>query len=65
MFFKKKGFGRDYAAGVKDGLATAKKGRKGPYSRERLKNYLAMEGELITGTLIYVYEFAARQIAKL
>ena len=65
MFFKKKGFGRDYAAGVKEGLATAKKCRKVPYSRERLKNYLAIEWELITGTLIYVYEFAARQIAKL
>ena len=65
MFFKKKGFGRDYAAGVKEGLATAKRCRKVPYSRERLKNYLAIEWELITGTLIYVYEFAARQIAKL
>ena len=65
MFFKKKGFGRDYAAGVREGLATAKKCRKVPYSRERLKNYLAIEWELITGTLIYVYEFAARQIAKL
>ena len=65
MFFKKKGFGRDYAAGVKEGLATAKRCRKVPYNRERLKNYLAIEWELITGTLIYVYEFAARQIAKL
>ena len=53
------------AAGVKEGLATAKECRKVPYSRERLKNYLAIEWELITGTLIYVYEFAARQIAKL
>ena len=65
MFFKKKGFGRDYAAGVREGLATAKRCRKVPYSRERLKNYLAIEWELITGTFIYVYEFAARQIAKL
>ena len=65
MFFKKKGFGRDYAAGVKEGLATAKRCRKVPYSRERLKNYLAIEWELITGTFIYVYEFAARRIAKL
>ena len=65
MFFKKKGFGRDYAAGVREGLATAKRCRKVPYSRERLKNYLAIEWELITGTFIYVYEFAARRIAKL
>ena len=65
MFFKKKGFGRDYAAGVKEGLATAKRCRKVPYSRERLKNYLAIEWELFTGTLIYIYEFTARQLAKL
>ena len=50
---------------MKEGLATAKRCRKVPYNRERLKNYLAIEWELITGTLIYVYEFAARQIAKL
>ena len=49
---------------MKEGLATAKRCRKVPYSRERLKNYLAIELELLAGTFLYVYEFAVRQIEK-
>ena len=65
MFFRKRGFGKDYVAGLKEGAATAVRCRKVPYRREHLKNYLAIEWELITGTFIYIYEFTARQMAKL
>ena len=65
MFFRKQGFEKDYVAGLKEGIATAGRCRKVPYCRKHLKNYLAIEWELITGTLIYVYEFTARQMAKL
>jgi len=34
------------------------------YRPERLKNYLAIELELLAGTFLYVYEFAVRQIEK-
>lgn len=65
MFFKKKGFAKDYAEGLKEGLTTAHKCRKVPYRSRNLRNYLAIEWELVTGTLLYVYEFAVRQLGKL
>ncbi len=65
LFFKKLGFAGDYLEGLKEGAATAGKCRKVPYRHRDLKNYLAIEWELFTGTLLYVYEFTARQITKL
>ena len=64
LFFKKRGFGADYLAGVKEGLATAGKCKKVGYRPEHLKNYLAIEWELFTGTLLYFYEFSLRQLEK-
>lgn len=63
-FFKKLGFGADYRDGVKEGLATLKNCRRVPYRREHLKNYLQIEGELIWGTLLYVWEFGKRRLRK-
>ena len=63
-FFKKIGFGKDYLEGLKEGIRTAKKCKKVAYRPERLKNYLAIELELLAGTFLYVYEFAVRQIEK-
>ena len=63
-FFKKLGFGADYLDGVKEGLATLKNCRRVPYRREHLKNYLQIEGELIWGTLLYVWEFGKRRLRK-
>ena len=65
MFFRKRGFARDYVDGLMEGIATAGKCRKVPYRPQNLGNYLAIEWELFTGTLIYIYEFTARQLAKL
>lgn len=65
MFFKKRGFAGDYAAGLKEGIATVSRCRKVPYRQEHLCNYLAIEWELFTGTMIYIYEFTARRLSKL
>lgn len=65
MFFRKIGFAKDYVEGLKEGIATAGTCRKVPYDPRHLRNYFAIEWELLTGTLIYLYEFTARQIAKL
>jgi GT2 family glycosyltransferase len=65
LFFKKRGFEKDYLEGLKEGFATAKKCRKVPYSRKNLKNYIAIQWELIAGTLLYLYEFLSRRLAGL
>lgn len=63
-FFRKLGFGREYLAGMKEGLATMRKCRKVPYAPDRLVNYLSIQWELTAGTAVYVYEFLARQLKK-
>ena len=65
LFFRKQGFAKDYVDGLMEGIATVGKCRKVPYCSRNLRNYLAIEWELFTGTLIYIYEFTARQLAKL
>lgn len=64
-FFKKRGFGKDYGEGLREGLKTARQCRKVPFKAENLPNYLAVELELIAGTFLYVYEFSRRQLRKL
>lgn len=65
LFFRKLGFGKEYLEGLKEGITTARACRKVPYSHSHLKNYLEIEWELFIGALLYIYEFAARQITKL
>ena len=64
LFFKRLGFGGDYIAGVKEGFSTLGRCRRVPWKREHLKNYLAIELELVSGTFLYIWEFLVRQIAK-
>lgn len=63
-FFKKLGFGKDYLAGIREGLQTAGKCKKVVYRPQQLSNYLAIQWELIWGTVIYLYEFCRRQVLK-
>lgn len=63
-FFRKLGFGKEYLDGVKEGIKTRKKCAKVAYFPEHMPNYLAIQWELICGTLLYVYEFGCRQIQK-
>ncbi len=65
LFFRKIGYGKDYMEGLKEGLRTARTCKKVPYRPEHLKNYLAIEMELIAGTFLYMYEFAVRQGKKM
>ena len=53
-FFRKLGFGKDYLEGLKEGIRTAKKCKKVAYRPERLKNYLAIELELLALSLIHI-----------
>lgn len=64
LFFKKRGFEKDYLEGIKEGILTGQKAKKVPFSKENLSNYLAIEWELIYGALLYIYEFSRRQIRK-
>lgn len=62
QFFKKRGFEKDYLEGLKEGIQTARRCKKVEYRPENLRNYLAIEMELIAGTFLYVYEFAVRKL---
>ncbi len=46
LFFVKKGFGREYAAGIKNGLSLCKKEKKVPFSWKHLGNYCKIQWEL-------------------
>lgn len=61
-FFKKRGFEKEYLEGIAEGVRTAKNCKKVPYRSRDLKNYLAIEWELLMGTFLYVYEFSSRKL---
>lgn len=63
-FFKKKGFAGEYVEGILEGIKTRRQTKKVLYRREDLCNYLAIQWELIYGTVLYVWEFSRRQIKK-
>lgn len=65
VFFRKIGFGPDYLEGLQEGLRTARSCHRVPFLPENLGNYLRIEGELFTGTLLYVWEFLKRRWKKL
>lgn len=64
LFFKKIGFEKEYLSGIWEGIRTAKTTKKVVYKPENLSNYLAIQWELIYGTMLYIYEFSRRQIIK-
>lgn len=64
LFFKKKGFGKEYTEGLKEGFQTRKKCKKVPDMPGRFKEELKIQFEMIAGTCIYIYEFAARKRKK-
>ncbi|MEY8354115.1 glycosyltransferase family 2 protein [Lachnospiraceae bacterium 54-53] len=61
LFFRKIGFGSDYARGLMEGFKTAGSTKKVPFKISRLGRYLRIEGELILGTFIYIWEFLRRK----
>ena len=53
LFFLKKGWGKDYKDGVKEGLATMKAQKKVPFQFKHLTNYIVIEVELLLHTFGY------------
>ncbi len=64
VFFYKKGFGKDYIDGLKEGIVTRHKTRKVPFAWKDFSNYVSIQLELYRGTGIYLYEFFMRQLSK-
>jgi len=62
LFFRRIGFASDYVEGVKEGIRTLKKTKKVRFQMSRLGNYIRIEGELIFGTFLYVWEFMNRKL---
>lgn len=65
LFFKKLGFEKDYVAGLLEGVRTLGRCKKVPYRPEDFQNYLSIQWELMSGTVLYVYEFLRRQFRKI
>lgn len=65
LFFKKRGFEKDYVDAFKEGMRTLSQCKKVPYNPDHLRNYLSIQWELMGGTLLYVFEFLRRQYRKI
>ena len=46
LFFTVKGYGREYAAGIKNGFALSRKGKKSPFHWKNIGNYCRIQGQL-------------------
>nr|WP_307990867.1 glycosyltransferase family 2 protein [uncultured Niameybacter sp.] len=55
LFFLKKGFGKEYVEGFKEGIKTLKKVKKVPFRWTHLFNYIYIEWLLVRNTFSYVY----------
>lgn len=64
LFFKKRGFGKEYLSGLAEGIKTRKQCRKVPNLSGRFREEVKIQLELIWGTALYIYEFGRRQMAK-
>lgn len=64
VFFFKKGFGRDYMEGLKEGLENCKKCRKVPFHVNHLHNYIKIEIDLIRNTFEYASDWFQRKLRK-
>lgn len=62
LFFVRKGFGKIYRKGIWEGFSTLSRVQRVPFRWKHMKNYLALEAELIAGLLLYVHEFVRRRI---
>lgn len=64
QFFKRLGFGTEYKDGVKEGWKNRKKCRRFAAERGSAGVFLQIEGELIAGTVIYMWELFCRKALK-
>ena len=63
-FFKGIGFDKEYVEGVKEGFRTMRNCKRVAFRQEHIGNCLAIQWELLEGTIVYIYEFSKRQIKK-
>lgn len=64
-FFAKRGFGKEYREGLKEGFSTLSCCRRVPFRLQDLGRYLRIEAELIGNTFVYAWEYAKRRVIKL
>ena len=64
LFFMHKGFGKDYACGIKEGLSHAREQKKVAFKLRHLPNYILIEFELILHTLSYARDWFRRKLFK-
>ena len=64
LFFMRKGFGKDYACGIKEGLSHAREQKKVAFKLRHLPNYILIEFELILHTLSYARDWFTRKLFK-
>lgn len=64
QFFKRLGFGAEYKDGVREGWKNRKKCRRFAAERGSAGVFLQIEGELIAGTFIYLWELFCRKALK-
>ena len=62
LFFARIGFGKDYADGLREGIRNCRKCKKVFFRGSQLKNYFAIEMELIINTFIYLSDFFKRHL---
>jgi hypothetical protein len=58
--FAKRGFGKDYAAGIKEGLKSHRKIAKIPFQLKNMRHYFFIEAQLI----LNVFRFIENKIGK-
>lgn len=63
-FFKGIGFEKEYVEGLKEGFRTMRTCKKVSFNKKNIGNCLAIQWELLEGTVIYIYEFCKRQMKK-
>lgn len=64
LFFTRKGFGREYADGLLEGIRTRKQLEKARLKEVPFTRYLSIELRLITGTLSYVLQLIRKYTAR-
>ena len=62
LFFLKKGFGKAYTGGVKEGIKTCRSCKKVRFKLKNLWSYIRIEFELIVNLFIYIFEFIKRKL---
>jgi len=64
IFFYKKGFGKEYLIGLKEGLKTIKNINKVKFEKKNLLNYIKIEIDMIRNTFKYVFGKSISKICK-